>query len=117
MLKNSLHLAVLAVFSSYTMSVFADDASVLPPVPETVLDTIVIQGSATKMNTSLLDSKQKGSDLLIKKDTLKTRATTLGDALDGELGIHSNQFGGGASSPIIRGQEGKRITIYKIMLM
>ena len=111
MLKNSLHLAVLAVFSSYTMSVFADDASVLPPVPETVLDTIVIQGSATKMNTSLLDSKQKGSDLLIKKDTLKTRATTLGDALDGELGIHSNQFGGGASSPIIRGQEGKRITI------
>ncbi|MBV6598097.1 Plug domain-containing protein, partial [Acinetobacter baumannii] len=26
-------------------------------------------------------------------------------------GIHSNQYGGGASTPIIRGQEGKRIKV------
>ncbi|WP_159227427.1 TonB-dependent receptor plug domain-containing protein, partial [Mycoplasmoides pneumoniae] len=33
------------------------------------------------------------------------------DALGTELGIHSNQYGGGASTPIIRGQEGKRIKV------
>lgn len=35
----------------------------------------------------------------------------MGNALAGELGIHSNPFGGGSSSPIIRGQEGVRIKI------
>lgn len=42
---------------------------------------------------------------------LKQRGTNLGDALANELGVHANQFGGGASAPVIRGQEGKRIKI------
>lgn len=51
--------------------------------------------------------------LLMKK--LKQGSITLGNALSGELGIHSSQFGGGASTPIIRGQESKRAKSYKIM--
>ncbi|WP_162900172.1 TonB-dependent receptor plug domain-containing protein, partial [Acinetobacter baumannii] len=47
----------------------------------------------------------------IDTSKLKQRSTTLGDALGTELGIHSNQYGGGASTPIIRGQEGKRIKV------
>lgn len=35
----------------------------------------------------------------------------LGNALNDEIGVHSNQFGGGASAPIIRGQEGVRVKI------
>ena len=50
-------------------------------------------------------------DSLIHKDSLKQRGANIGDALSGELGIHANQFGGGASAPVIRGQEGKRIKI------
>lgn len=31
--------------------------------------------------------------------------------MNDEIGVHSNQFGGGASAPIIRGQEGVRVKI------
>ncbi|VEI44515.1 TonB-dependent receptor [Actinobacillus equuli] len=48
---------------------------------------------------------------MVDSQTLKQRGTTLGNALSGELGIHSSQFGGGASTPIIRGQERKRAKI------
>ncbi|WP_155400035.1 hypothetical protein [Moraxella bovoculi] len=44
--------------------------------------------------------------MIIRRDTLQQRSATLGNALAGELGIHSNPFGGGASKPIIRGQDG-----------
>ncbi|MDO4894814.1 TonB-dependent receptor [Moraxella sp.] len=71
----------------------------------------VTVSSAVPNQANLLGKRQNISDQTIKAKELKQRATTLGDALDGELGIHSNQFGGGASTPIIRGQEGKRITI------
>lgn len=74
------------------------------------VQTITIS-SAVPNQANLLGKRQNISDQTIKAKELKQRPTTLGDALDGELGIHSNQFGGGASAPIIRGQEGKRITI------
>nr|WP_026313215.1 TonB-dependent receptor plug domain-containing protein [Actinobacillus capsulatus] len=45
------------------------------------------------------------------KSQLKHRSATLGNALAGELGIHSNPFSGGASKPIIRGQDSVRVKI------
>ncbi|UNU73330.1 TonB-dependent receptor [Moraxella nasovis] len=69
--------------------------------PNVVLDTLTVN----------VKGKTNISDQRVSHDVLKKRATTLGDALSDELGIHSNQFGGGASAPIIRGQEGKRLKI------
>lgn len=54
---------------------------------------------------------RKASDVVIDGTEFRTRSATLGNALAGELGVHSNPFGGGASAPIIRGQEGARIKI------
>lgn len=53
----------------------------------------------------------KVSDKIIDGKAFKQRSATLGNALAAELGVHSNPFGGGASKPIIRGQEGARIKI------
>lgn len=53
----------------------------------------------------------KVSDKIIEGEAFKKRSATLGNALAAELGVHSNPFGGGASKPIIRGQEGARIKI------
>lgn len=102
MLKpNRIMLALLSLGSSMVW------ANAQAPVQ---LDTIEVTAQQQQNETNLLGSANV-SNHTVRADELKQRATTLGDALDGELGIHSNQFGGGASAPIIRGQEGKRITI------
>ena len=45
-------------------------------------------------------------------DTLRDRqASTLGETLKNEVGVHSNYYGPVASSPIIRGLEGPRVLI------
>ncbi|MDO4441437.1 MAG: Plug domain-containing protein [Moraxella sp.] len=103
-----MHLSIGAILFGYGMSALADVDEALP---EVMLDTMVVELSKTKVDATPFGGAKKISDVIVKKETLQTKPTTLGDALDGELGIHSNQFGGGASAPIIRGQEGKRITI------
>lgn len=107
MIKNTLHLSILAVLASSSMAVFANDDS----IPETTLDTIVIEATSTKVNSLPFAESQKASDMVISKEKLKTKSATLGNALAGESGIHSNPFGGGASAPVIRGQEGVRVKI------
>ncbi|AUI66171.1 MULTISPECIES: TonB-dependent receptor [Glaesserella] len=74
-----------------------------------VLDEIQVEAKMAESN--LLGDRPNVSDQLIDGKDFKQKATTLGDALSSELGIHSNQYGSGASAPIIRGQEGKRIKI------
>lgn len=69
-----------------------------------------------KRSTATADSLpfaqgRKASDAVIDGQKFKTRSATLGNALAGETGVHSNPFGGGASAPVIRGQEGVRIKI------
>ncbi|MCL1623991.1 TonB-dependent receptor [Moraxella sp. Tifton1] len=103
--NSVLYVAMMAAFASHSMTVYADDE------PSTKLDTLVVTVKGDRTQTNLLGRRTNVSDMMIRAKELKQRPTTLGDALDGELGIHSNQFGGGASAPIIRGQEGKRITI------
>lgn len=107
MTKNALYLAVMTAFFAHTAH--ADDE--VSDEPSVTMDTLVVTVSGVGTQTNLLGRRENVSDVTVRANELKQRATTLGDALDGELGIHSNQFGGGASAPIIRGQEGKRITI------
>lgn len=45
-----------------------------------------------------------------EKMILKRRGT-LGDMLEGEPGVHSDSFGGGASRPVIRGQTAPRVKV------
>ena len=84
----------------------AEPADTAPTV--TTLETIRI--SATPLDTSALASATPvevldGSALLLK------RQATLGDTLDGMLGIHSDTFGAGASRPVIRGQAAPRVKV------
>jgi iron complex outermembrane recepter protein len=48
---------------------------------------------------------------VVEQDELLTRGGSLGDLLDGYLGVHADSFGGGASRPVIRGQGAPRITV------
>ncbi|ANB92006.1 hypothetical protein MOVS_08480 [Moraxella ovis] len=105
---STLTLAILVAITSTQSHADSTDDDGTPTVQLEALQATV--SSNFQSSLAFGDSK-KASHILVKKEALKTRPTTLGDALDGELGIHSNQFGGGASAPIIRGQEGKRITI------
>lgn len=75
------------------------------------LDTIEVTEKAAKLAGSAVGTHQNISDNVIEQKKLQTRSATLGNALAGELGVHSNPFGGGASAPIIRGQEGVRVKI------
>ncbi|OBX63314.1 TonB-dependent receptor [Moraxella lacunata] len=61
--------------------------------------------------TIYIERPSIGTQMTVGRDKLKHRSATLGNALAGELGIHSNPFGGGASKPIIRGQDGVRVKI------
>jgi iron complex outermembrane receptor protein len=46
-----------------------------------------------------------GEDLSLKQ------ATTIGETLKGELGIHSMSFGSSVGQPVIRGQSGVRVQV------
>lgn len=74
------------------------------------LEQISVYGTDNQQG-SLLDGRSAASETVIPAYALKQRASNIGDALSNELGIHSSQFGGGSSAPVIRGQEGKRIKI------
>lgn len=103
--KTILALLISAHLSSLALAQTKEDIAVLEEV--SVIgnsDTpVVAQGSEVTI--------LKVSDKIIDGKEFKKRSATLGNALAAELGVHSNPFGGGASKPIIRGQEGARIKI------
>ncbi|MHA3983038.1 zinc piracy TonB-dependent receptor ZnuD [Acinetobacter venetianus] len=51
------------------------------------------------------------ADIVVDQKRLAQGAVTIGEALSGETGIASNQFGAGSSRPVIRGQDGPRVKI------
>lgn len=51
------------------------------------------------------------ADTVVDQKHLAQGAVTIGEALSGETGIASNQFGAGSSRPLIRGQDGPRVKI------
>ena len=51
------------------------------------------------------------TDHIVDQKKLAERPATIGDALAGELGVYSNQYGAGSSRPVIRGQDGPRVKV------
>lgn len=75
------------------------------------LDEISVESKGAAFRSDPLSGLPKQNDILVSKQKLKTGSSTLGNALAGELSVHSNQFGGGSSAPVVRGQEGVRLKI------
>ncbi|WP_372625419.1 TonB-dependent receptor [Arsukibacterium sp.] len=70
----------------------------------------VIDVTASPFHASATESSLPVS--VLAGDALKMRqASTLGDTLKNEVGVHSNFYGNVASSPIIRGLDGPRVLI------
>ncbi|MDO4434489.1 MAG: TonB-dependent receptor [Alysiella sp.] len=103
-----------ALMLVYANALGADNAEINEARPEEhAIELEEIQVSSKRNIATALPFARgrKASDVVIDGKAFKTRSATLGNALAGELGVHSNPFGGGASAPIIRGQEGARIKI------
>jgi len=70
----------------------------------------VIDVHATPLHTSTIESALPVN--VIAADELKQKhASTLGETLKNEVGVHSNYYGPTSSSPIIRGLDGPRVMI------
>ncbi len=70
----------------------------------------VIDVHATPLHSSSIESALPVN--VIAADELKMKqASTLGDTLKNEVGVHSSAYGGVASTPIIRGLDGPRVLI------
>ncbi|MEJ2900512.1 zinc piracy TonB-dependent receptor ZnuD [Acinetobacter sp. NS-4] len=96
------NLITLSIFAVVAPAVFADE---LPQSQQ--LETIKLQ--AHPLVQSAADFAV--ADQLIDHKKLAEGGTTIGDALAGELGVTSNQYGSGSSRPVIRGQDGARVKI------
>ncbi len=70
---------------------------------------LTVTASANKAETFL---ETFSSTLTLDSATLATKAaTSLGDVLDGEAGIHRRSFGPGTTRPVIRGFDGDRVLV------
>lgn len=68
--------------------------------------TITATGVEEAVSSSIQAVDVIGSIELAKKNT-----ASLGEALDGELGVAKRSFGPGTARPVLRGQDGDRVTI------
>src|SRR3546814_4457647 len=72
------------------------------------LDAITVSASPlglTENTMAIPVETLDGASLVLKRET------TLGDTLNGMLGVHADTFGAGASRPVIRGQSAPRVKI------
>ncbi|WP_076753096.1 zinc piracy TonB-dependent receptor ZnuD [Acinetobacter schindleri] len=99
------NLITLSIFAVITPSAFAQQEEVTVAVQ--TLETIQVQ--AHPLIQTAADFAV--ADHVVDQKALSERATTIGDALADELGVYSNQFGTGASRPVIRGQDGPRVKV------
>lgn len=68
--------------------------------------TITATGNEQSVSTSIQSVEVLGSIELAKKSPV-----SLGEALDGELGVAKRSFGPGTARPVLRGQDGDRVQI------
>lgn len=99
------NLITLSIFAVITPSAFAQQEEATVTVQ--TLETIQVQ--AHPLIQTAADFAV--ADHVVDQKALSERATTIGDALADELGVYSNQFGTGASRPVIRGQDGPRVKV------
>lgn len=69
-----------------------------------------IDVTATPLHASAMESAQPVT-VLAGDDLRRKQASTLGETLKNEVGVHSTYFGPVASSPIVRGLNGPRVLI------
>lgn len=98
MKKFSQSALALAVLSILTNSSWAEEASSTAIQLATI--TIAAEVSDDLTAVQRVDQVQ-----------LAQSASTLGEALQGELGIAASSFGAGSSRPVIRGQDGARVKV------
>lgn len=82
-----------------------------PTTEKNDLENVDVRAKRVPVTSLPLPHGRKASDAVIAGEKFKSRSATLGNALSGETGVHSNPFGGGSSAPVIRGQEGVRVKI------
>jgi iron complex outermembrane receptor protein len=75
--------------------------------PQT-LDTIVVSANPFELGR---DSMATPVELLDGSALVLKREATLGDTLNGMLGVHADTFAAGASRPVIRGQTAPRVKV------
>jgi len=71
-------------------------------------DAIVVRASALELSA---DETATPVITLTGEELVRRRQATLGETLAGLPGIHTDNFGGGASRPVIRGQTAPRVEI------
>lgn len=95
-------------YTHKTLHVHEGDGPVELVLTSTVLEVVNVVG--LPWHASNMESAQPVN--VLGGDTLRDRqASTLGETLKNEVGVHSNYYGPVASSPIIRGLEGPRVLI------
>ncbi|WP_347453113.1 zinc piracy TonB-dependent receptor ZnuD [Acinetobacter thermotolerans] len=99
------NLITLSIFAVVTPVAWAQQEQSAGPVQ--TLETIQIQ--AHPLVQTAADFAV--ADQVIDQKVLAEGATTIGDAMAGQLGVYSNQYGTGASRPVIRGQDGPRVKV------
>ncbi|MEI2415823.1 TonB-dependent receptor [Orrella sp. JC864] len=107
-MRGSLHPLAAALAVAYCLPAGAQQAAARAPAPAVQLAPVTISASAldTELESTATPAiKLQGQALRLR------RQPTLGDTLDGEPGIHSDTFGGGASRPVIRGQTAPRVRV------
>lgn len=97
-------MCLLIIISSKT--VVADDQN--NAIVKTSIEEVVVFG--LPLGSSNLESAQP-INVISAEELHSKQASTLGETLKYEVGVHSTNYGGVSSSPIIRGLDGPRVLI------
>ncbi|WP_180157538.1 zinc piracy TonB-dependent receptor ZnuD [Acinetobacter sp. YH12045] len=97
------NLITISIFAVIAPNIYADDQQ------QQVQTLEAINVQVHPLNQSAADFAV--ADNIIKHKDLAQGGVTIGDALAGQPGVYSNQFGAGSSRPVIRGQDGPRVKV------
>ncbi|WP_180178306.1 zinc piracy TonB-dependent receptor ZnuD [Acinetobacter sp. YH01005] len=97
------NLITISIFAVIAPNLYADD----PEQQVQKLEAINVQ--VHPLNQSAADFAV--ADNVIQHKALAQGGVTIGDALAGQPGVYSNQFGAGSSRPVLRGQDGPRVKV------
>ncbi len=106
LLKAGITPMLAAVTTLFTPALLAQGN---PPSSEAVvLDAVTVEATPFKRDA---DELVQPVDVLQGKELERKRKATLGELLEGELGVSSSDFGPGVGRPIIRGKGGPRVLV------
>lgn len=99
--------AMFAASSLVTLPALAQSGATDPAAP-VVLEAVTVEATPFKRNA---DELVQPVDVLQGAELDRKRKSTLGEVLEGELGVATSDFGPGVGRPIIRGQGGPRVLV------